>query len=65
MMNLSIQINQMRNVHTMVWFIKMKNNAGLDGHSSTLRRVVISYKRKYVHEVLVNRLVNLAQENVN
>ena len=26
------------------------------------RRVVVSYKRKYVHEVLVNRLVKLAQE---
>ena len=25
------------------------------------RRVVVSYKRKYVHEVLVNRLVKLAQ----
>ena len=26
------------------------------------RRVVVSHKRKYVHEVLVNYLVNLAQE---
>ena len=26
------------------------------------RRVAVSYKRKYVHEVLVNRLVKLAQE---
>ena len=26
------------------------------------RRVVVSYKRKYVHEVLVNSLVKLAQE---
>ena len=25
------------------------------------RRVVVSYKRKYVHKVLVNRLVELAQ----
>ena len=25
-------------------------------------RMVVSYKRKYVHEVLVNPLVNLAQE---
>ena len=25
-------------------------------------RVVVSYKRKYVHEVLVNRLVKLVQE---
>ena len=27
-----------------------------------LRRVVVSYKRKYVHEVLVNCLFKLAQE---
>ena len=26
--------------------------------------VVVSYKRKYVHKVLVNRLVNLAHEKV-
>ena len=26
------------------------------------RRIVVSYKRKYVLEVVVNRLVNLAQE---
>ena len=26
------------------------------------RRVVVSYKRKYVHKVLVNRLFKLAQE---
>ena len=26
------------------------------------RRDVVSYKRKYVHEVLVNRLVKVAQE---
>ena len=26
------------------------------------RRAVVSYKRKYVHEVLVNHLVKLAQE---
>ena len=31
------------------------------GHS---RRFVVSYKRKYVHEVLVNRLFKLAQEKV-
>ena len=30
--------------------------------SADLRRAVVSYKRKYVHEVLVNRLVKLAQE---
>ena len=32
--------------------------------SSDSRRVVGSYKRKYVHEVLVNHLVKLAQEKV-
>ena len=26
------------------------------------RRVVVSYKRKYQHQILVNRLVKLAQE---
>ena len=30
--------------------------------STDLRRVVISYQRKYVHQALVNRLVKLAQE---
>ena len=30
--------------------------------SADSRRVVVSYKRKYVHKVLVNRLVQLAQE---
>ena len=30
--------------------------------SADSRRVVVSYKRKYVHEVLVNCLVKLAQE---
>ena len=29
-----------------------------------LRRVVVSYKRKYVHELLVNRLFKPAQEKV-
>ena len=32
--------------------------------SSDSRRVVVSYKRKYMHDVLVNRLVKLAQEKV-
>ena len=32
--------------------------------SADPRRVNVSYKRKYVHEVLVNRLVKLAQEKV-
>ena len=30
--------------------------------SADSRRVVVSYKRKYVHEILVNCLVKLAQE---
>ena len=30
--------------------------------SADLRRVVVRYKRKYVHEVLVKRIVKLAQE---
>ena len=30
--------------------------------SADSRRVVVSYKRKYVHKVLVNHLVKLAQE---
>ena len=30
--------------------------------SADSRRVVVSYKRKYVHEVLVNRLVKLTQD---
>ena len=28
------------------------------------RRVVVNYKQKYVHEVLVNCLVKLIQENI-
>ena len=32
--------------------------------STDSRRVVVSYKRNYVHKVLVNRLVKLAQEKV-
>ena len=31
--------------------------------SADSRRVVVSYKRKYVHKVLVNRFVKLAEEN--
>ena len=30
--------------------------------SADSRKVVVSYKRKYVHEVLVNGFVNIAQE---
>ena len=32
------------------------------GHSHHSRRIVVSYKRKYVHKVLVNCLFKLAQE---
>ena len=32
--------------------------------SADSTRVVVSYKRKYVHELLVNRLFKPAQENV-
>ena len=32
--------------------------------STDSRKVVVSYKRKYVHEDLVNCLVKLAQEKV-
>ena len=31
-------------------------------HSAVARRVVVSYKRKYVHEVLIKCLVKFAQE---
>ena len=31
--------------------------------SADSRRVIVSYKQKYVHEVLVNGLAELAQEN--
>ena len=31
--------------------------------SADSRRVVVIYKRKYVHKVLVNHLIKLAQEN--
>ena len=32
--------------------------------SADSKRVVVSYKRKYVQKVLVNRLVKLAQEKI-
>ena len=32
--------------------------------AESLRRVVVSYKQKYVQEVLVNYLLKLAQEKV-
>ena len=45
--------------HTFVEF----DHEIISGHSpSADSRMVVSYKRKYVHEVLVNRLIMLAQE---
>ena len=40
-------------------FLDLKVNGSPVNHS---RRVVVSYKRKYVHEVLVNCLFKLAQK---
>ena len=44
--------------------VEFDHDINFYGHSppADSRRVVVSYKRKYVHEVLVNRLVKLAQE---
>ena len=42
------------------WFLRSFSSLPLN-HS---RRFVVSYKRKYVHEVLVNRLFKLAKEKV-
>ena len=42
----------------------MKLFYGHSPPSADSRRVVVSYKRKYVHEVLINRRVNLALEKV-
>ena len=44
----------------MKWFLRSFSSLPLI-HS---RRVVVSYKRKYVHELLVNRLFKPAQEKV-
>ena len=35
---------------------------GIQLTSADSRRVVVSYKRKFVHEVMVNRLVKLSPE---
>ena len=40
------------------------NFYGYSPPSADLRRVVVSYKRKYVHKVLVNGLVKLSMEKV-
>ena len=44
----------------MKWFLRSFSSLPLI-HS---RRVVVSYKRKYVHELLVNRLFKPAQEKL-
>ena len=43
---------------------KVTDYAALNVHSNFIisRRIVVSYKRTFVHEVLVIRLVKLAQE---
>ena len=41
-----------------------KNSTAILRPSADSRRVHVSYKRKYVHEVLINRLVKLAQEKM-
>ena len=46
------------------WRLIMKSFYGHSPPSADSRRVVIILKRKYVHKVLVNRLVKLAQEKV-
>ena len=42
----------------------MRHNAASSLPLNHSRRVVVSYKRKYVHEVLVNCFFKLAQEKV-
>ena len=42
----------------------MNNFYGHPPPSADSRRVVVSYKLNYVHEVQVNRLLKLAQEKV-
>ena len=48
-------------------FFVEKNKSSFLSHSPSSaysRRVGVSYKQKYVHKVLVNRLVKLAREKV-
>ena len=44
--------------------ITFKQFGPSSGLTFSKRRVVVSYKRKYVHELLVNRLFKPAQEKV-
>ena len=48
--------------HTFVEIDHEINSTAILLPSADSRRVVVSYKRKYVHEVLVNHLVKLSQE---
>ena len=48
--------------HTFVEIDHEKISTAILLPSAGSRRAVVSYKQKYVHEVLVNRLVKLAQE---
>ena len=53
-------------IHTLIW---SPVDHGISSTAILLpsadsRRVVVSYKQNYVDEVLVNRLVKLAQEKV-
>ena len=50
----------MENDHEIICTIRSFSSLLLN-HS---RKAVVSYKQKYVHEVLVNRLFKLAQEKV-
>ena len=60
---LQIQESQVRS-HTFVEIVHEIISTAIPLPSPDSRRVVVSYKKKYVHEVLVNFLVKLAQEKV-
>ena len=45
-------------------FVEIDHETVILLHSTDSRRVLVSYKRKYVHEVPVNYLVKLAQEKI-
>ena len=50
--------------HTFMEIDHEKNSTAILLPSSDSRRVVVSYKWKYEHKVLVNHLVKLAQEKM-
>ena len=60
---LQIQESQVRS-HTFVEIVREIISTAIPLPSADSRRVVVSYKQKYVHEVLVYFLVKLAQEKV-